>query len=166
MFGEDNYVVYTAKAGDTLNSISKLYGVSVADIAKANMIEDVNKIEVGQDIMIPEVYTGVTTPAATPITANVPAIPSVITSALPALGKFNPISTRQQGTPGSNPGTQSSGMFSFLDGTLFGINKKIMYPTIAAVTGLAAWLIIKKKNSPQIAGILPNPFYKKRRKRR
>jgi hypothetical protein len=51
-FGEDNYTVYTVKSGDTLDKIAKKYGTTYQAVAKANMIDDPNAIEVGQQLMI------------------------------------------------------------------------------------------------------------------
>lgn len=44
---------YTVKAGDTLYSIAKRYGVTVAQIASANKLSNVNLIRVGQVLAIP-----------------------------------------------------------------------------------------------------------------
>lgn len=46
---------YKIKRGDTLTSIAKTYGVTVADIKSANasLIKDVNVIRVGWEINIP-----------------------------------------------------------------------------------------------------------------
>lgn len=46
-------VKYTVKAGDTLYRISKLYGVTIQQIATANNITNVNLIFVGQVLIIP-----------------------------------------------------------------------------------------------------------------
>ena len=44
---------YKIKKGDTLSAISKKLGISVADLAKANNIKDVNKIYAGANLIIP-----------------------------------------------------------------------------------------------------------------
>ena len=44
---------YKIKKGDTLSSISRNLGISVKDLAKANKIEDVNKIQTGASLTIP-----------------------------------------------------------------------------------------------------------------
>jgi LysM repeat protein len=46
-------VVHTVKPGETLGSIAKKYGVTVAAIQAVNDIPDPNKIRVGQKITIP-----------------------------------------------------------------------------------------------------------------
>lgn len=51
-FGDDGYVVYTVKSGDTLDKIAKKYGTTYQAIAKTNMLDDPNSIEVGQELMI------------------------------------------------------------------------------------------------------------------
>ena len=45
--------MYIVKKDDTLWKIAKRYGSTVEDIARANGIEDENKIFVGQKIFIP-----------------------------------------------------------------------------------------------------------------
>ena len=44
---------YTVQSGDTLSALSRRYGVSVAEIARANGIRDVNTIWSGQRLTIP-----------------------------------------------------------------------------------------------------------------
>ena len=46
-------LTYTIKAGDTLYSIAKKYGVTVQDIVTANKLANANMIKVGQVIKIP-----------------------------------------------------------------------------------------------------------------
>ncbi|WP_022976983.1 LysM peptidoglycan-binding domain-containing protein [Nevskia ramosa] len=46
-------MIVTVKAGDTLSRIAAQYGVSVAAIASANKIGNVNQIRVGQVLTIP-----------------------------------------------------------------------------------------------------------------
>ncbi|TWT27871.1 LysM peptidoglycan-binding domain-containing protein [Planomicrobium sp. CPCC 101110] len=48
---------YTVKAGDTLYSIAKKHGVTVAALAKANNISNYNLIRVGQVLIIPAKIT-------------------------------------------------------------------------------------------------------------
>lgn len=51
-------VIYFVKPGDTLWEIAKRFRSTVADIARVNNIEDVNKINPGQQLFIPKyVYT-------------------------------------------------------------------------------------------------------------
>ena len=52
----DNMFMYTVKKGDSLYSISKLYGTSVDEIKKLNYLKS-NNLVVGQVLRIPEVYT-------------------------------------------------------------------------------------------------------------
>lgn len=51
LLNEQEYVV---KPGDTLGKISKKYGVDVNTLSKENNIKDINRIEVGQTIKIPQ----------------------------------------------------------------------------------------------------------------
>lgn len=46
-------IIYFVKQGDTLWKIAKRYRSTVEDIARVNNIEDVNKIQVGQQLFIP-----------------------------------------------------------------------------------------------------------------
>ena len=47
-----NYSAYIVKPGDTLNAISRKVGVSVAEIAKINHIQNINRIFVGQTLYL------------------------------------------------------------------------------------------------------------------
>lgn len=44
---------YTVKAGDTLSSIGRQFGVTVDDLITVNALKDANAIEVGQTLVIP-----------------------------------------------------------------------------------------------------------------
>lgn len=46
-------IIYFVKEGDTLWKIAKRYRSTVEDIARVNNIEDVNKIQVGEQLFIP-----------------------------------------------------------------------------------------------------------------
>ena len=45
---------YKIKKGDTLSAISRKLGISVKDLAEANNIKDVNKIQAGASLTIPQ----------------------------------------------------------------------------------------------------------------
>ena len=49
-----SYRTYTVKRGDTLTKIARMFGTTVAAIAKLNNIRDVNKIYAGQVLKIPK----------------------------------------------------------------------------------------------------------------
>lgn len=53
--GKKQSVIYTVKKGDTLNSIAKIYGVTVQQLAYTNNIKNVNYIYVGQVLIIPSI---------------------------------------------------------------------------------------------------------------
>jgi LysM repeat protein len=55
--------VHTVQPGETLLSISRLYGVSTEEIAAANNLANVNQLDVGQVLIIP--VPGSTVPGAT-----------------------------------------------------------------------------------------------------
>lgn len=46
--------IHVVKAGDTLSNLALVYGVTVEEIAAANGFTDVDTLEVGQEIKIPE----------------------------------------------------------------------------------------------------------------
>ena len=47
-------VTHTVRAGENLTKIAQLYGVSVADLAAANGIQNPSNIKVGQVLLIPQ----------------------------------------------------------------------------------------------------------------
>ncbi|MGP6139632.1 MULTISPECIES: LysM peptidoglycan-binding domain-containing protein [unclassified Jeotgalibaca] len=61
---------YTVKAGDTLSGIAARYGVTVAQLASANNITNVNLIRVGQVLRIPGTTGGPVTPPPATGTTN------------------------------------------------------------------------------------------------
>ena len=71
---------YTVKAGDTLNRIAAANGTSVAALAAANGIQNINLITVGQVLKL---SADATAPAATPAPAQ-PAAPAQTQQAAPA----------------------------------------------------------------------------------
>lgn len=71
---------YTVKAGDTLNRIAAANGTSVAALAAANGIQNINLIAVGQVLKL---SADATAPAATPAPAQ-PAAPAQTQQAAPA----------------------------------------------------------------------------------
>ena len=52
----DNMFMYTVKKGDSLWSISKIYGTSVEEIKRINYLSN-NNLYIGQVLRIPEMYT-------------------------------------------------------------------------------------------------------------
>ncbi len=52
----DNMFMYTVKKGDSLWSISKIYGTSVEEIKRINYLTN-NTLYIGQVLRIPEMYT-------------------------------------------------------------------------------------------------------------
>ncbi len=59
--------IHVVQAGDTLFKLALLYGVTVDEIAAANGLADVDTLEVGQEIKIPEPGTVIVEPTATPV---------------------------------------------------------------------------------------------------
>jgi len=47
-------ITYTVRAGDTLAKIAGQFGTTVEEIVEANDIEDPNRIEVGQVLIMPQ----------------------------------------------------------------------------------------------------------------
>lgn len=51
--GARKTITHEVAPGETLWRIGKMYGVSVSDIAKANHLSDISKLEMGQKLVIP-----------------------------------------------------------------------------------------------------------------
>ncbi|MDY7231355.1 glucosaminidase domain-containing protein [Hyalangium rubrum] len=47
---------YSVRKGDTLNELAKRFGTSAKEIAKKNGLEDINKIQVGQKLIMPDSF--------------------------------------------------------------------------------------------------------------
>jgi murein DD-endopeptidase MepM/ murein hydrolase activator NlpD len=71
-----NATSYTVKAGDTLASIAARYNVSVAALAQANGIQDVNVVSVGQVLVIPTSASAGGSPNSLPVGVTI--IPPVV----------------------------------------------------------------------------------------
>jgi cell wall-associated NlpC family hydrolase len=67
-------VVYRVEAGDTLSSVSRQFGVGVAALVSANVIEDPNQIAVGTELVIPDQSSAAVAPIR--MAAPVPATPT------------------------------------------------------------------------------------------
>lgn len=66
-------VVYTVRAGDVLLTIAQRFGVTVAALAEANGLRDVDSLRIGQELVIPGVSgTPSASPTTGPTTATVP----------------------------------------------------------------------------------------------
>ncbi|MBI1279854.1 MAG: LysM peptidoglycan-binding domain-containing protein [Anaerolineaceae bacterium] len=77
-------VTYTVQRGDILYRISKQYGVTVAAIAAANGIVDVNRIKVGQVLVIPAAGTTVEAASVQPqATPNSPTTTAMVNISAP-----------------------------------------------------------------------------------
>lgn len=66
---------YTVQAGDNLSVIATRAGVSVAEIAQFNGIANINQIQAGQVLRIPEPGTVVVTTAPPLVATTVAAVP-------------------------------------------------------------------------------------------
>lgn len=66
---------YTVKAGDTLSGIAQRFGVPMDAIAKANNLSDPNRLQIGQELVIPAQAPAQATPT--------PAGPSVVITPTP-----------------------------------------------------------------------------------
>jgi LysM repeat protein len=76
-YGTTGTLVYIVQRGDTLARIAQRFGVSLAVLAGVNQIADINRIEVGQLLVIPTAFTVV--PYTPPVTV-VTTYPTVTTS--------------------------------------------------------------------------------------
>lgn len=75
---------YTVQAGDNLSVIATRAGVSVAEIAQFNGIANINQIQAGQVLRIPEPGTVVVTTAPPLVATTVPAVPPAEATVPPA----------------------------------------------------------------------------------
>jgi N-acetylmuramoyl-L-alanine amidase/LysM repeat protein len=89
---------YTVKLGDTLYSIARAWGVTVATIQEANGIEDPNDLKAGRVIVIP----GGTPPGTTPTTSATP-----ITDATPTPSTTPTPAATAEATPAPAPQPQA-----------------------------------------------------------
>ncbi len=109
-------MTYKIKAGDTLSKIAKRYGISLAQLLKANpQITNPDRIQVGQLVNLPDTSTETTQPLPSNV---VPAITSTVAAAAgaaagalgealaEALGKLS----AKYETGGRGPGTVSTGV--------------------------------------------------------
>lgn len=130
MFGE---TVYTVVAGDTLDKIAKKYGTTYQELAKANMLDNPNLIEIGQEIYIP---SGGTTPSIQiPLAISHVVgqkLPISAVSTAPTLGK--PVITKVP-TSGGAPLLvgKTSYINNLVDEKLLGLPKIVAYGGIAAL---------------------------------
>ena len=108
-------MTYTVKAGDTLSKIAKRYGISLAQLLKANpQIKNPNRIQVGQLVNLPDTSTETTQPltknVVSAVTSTAVAAAGAAAGALgealaEALGKLS----AKYETGGRGPGTVSTG---------------------------------------------------------
>jgi len=89
-------VIHVVQAGDTLGAIAKQYGVTVEALQEANAISDPNRLQIGQELIIPKGGTIAPTSTATEVRATSTSIPptprpvvavEAVTIAIPA-GEF------------------------------------------------------------------------------
>lgn len=106
--GGPSSVSYTVKAKDTLYSIAKAHGVSVADIQKANGMTGTD-IAMGQTLTIP-MAGGTPAPAKPPATpAATPAKPPATPAVTPASPPATPAPTKPAATPAPASTSTDSG---------------------------------------------------------
>ena len=116
-------MTYKVRAGDNLSKVAKRYGMSLAQLLKANpQIKNPDRIQVGQLINLPDTSTDTTQPLPanvvpaiypTPKTTTAPAATSAVDAAAGALGAalaevLGALSAKYE-TGGRGPGTVSTG---------------------------------------------------------
>ena len=112
-------MTYKVKAGDNLSKVAKHYGISLAQLLKANpQIKNPNKIRVGQLINLPDTSTKTTPPPPSKVVPETQPTPKTttdtpITGAAGALGEalaevLGALSAKYE-TGGRGPGTVSTG---------------------------------------------------------
>lgn len=113
---------YTVNAGDTLSAIARHFGVSIANIANANGIEDVDVIYTGQVLSIPGSAAEELTPAVVTVQHAAP---------------YQPVRRSGVATPIANTGGP---MFNIQDW----LRPPKLYYTLAALA-VGAFLFNKKR---------------------
>ena len=78
---------YTVKAGDTLFSIARKFGVHYDLIAKASNLDDPNSLQAGQKITVPQVDWD---PASGPLTEPIPTTPGEIVEPAKTVPEIEP----------------------------------------------------------------------------
>jgi murein DD-endopeptidase MepM/ murein hydrolase activator NlpD len=115
-------MTYKVKAGDNLSKVAKRYGISLAQLLKANpQIKNPDKIQVGQLINLPDTSTETTQPLPSNVVPAIQPTPKTTTDAAPspvgaaagALGEalaelLGTLSAKYE-TGGRGPGTVSTG---------------------------------------------------------
>jgi len=66
MMGRCSGITHHIKKGDTLYKLSKIYGVSVSDIMRANPDDNIYNLQVGKSVCIPEFPTPELMPPGNP----------------------------------------------------------------------------------------------------
>lgn len=112
-------MTYKVKAGDNLSKVAKRYGISLAQLLKANpQIKNADKIQVGQLINLPDTSTDTTQPLPANVVPAIQPAPQTTTDtpAVPAAGALGTALAEELGTlsakyetGGRGPGTVSTG---------------------------------------------------------
>lgn len=82
--GSPTPIIYIIQKGDTLNSVSRKYGVPVQDIVTLNNIYNPNSIPIGQELLIPTPGPGTSMPTDNPSSEAVNPEATVDPNATPA----------------------------------------------------------------------------------
>ena len=75
---QNNQSNYTVKSGDTLSAIAERNGTTVAALAKANSISNVNLIRTGQKLVIPDKVTPLPQKSTNKVCKNLSTLPTGI----------------------------------------------------------------------------------------
>jgi LysM repeat protein len=70
----DDWEIYVVRSGDTLDGIARLVGISLEELVAANCLRDPNRIDVRQQIWVPELPSPFITATPTPTNTPTPTI--------------------------------------------------------------------------------------------
>lgn len=88
-----SWVPYTLQSGDTLSSLSRIFGISVGELQFANCISDPNDIKAGETIKVPFIPVRSPTPSSTPKPPTQTSVPPTSTSVPPTSTTVPPTMT-------------------------------------------------------------------------
>ena len=83
-------VIYVVKAGDTLSAIAKEFGVTVEALQEVNAISDPRRLQVGQELVIPQGNVVVRAMATSVLSAPTAKVPLLTSTSMPVVYVVKP----------------------------------------------------------------------------
>jgi LysM repeat protein len=127
-------IKYIVVLGDTMGGIAEKYGLSSADIVKANNLSSAESIREGQELTIPPKPTPTTAPTRTAAPAQKPTVTATPAPTATAAATATPAPTETAAptaTPAPTPNAATSVYIVQPGDTLFGIAEKVGVPAKA-----------------------------------